>query len=379
MPDPKVVFSEQALAEVRSLIGKPLRLGQQFNELASADAICHFAYGYGDTNPLWNDVAYARKTRWGAVIAPPTFLSSCIGSMSPSVGFPGAHALWAEDEWTWRRPVREGDRIYTELYFQDCQRIHQQFADPMYAQVAKFVFQNQNKDLVAEEFRRTFRFVRHMETKQEGEGQAERDRYGSLAPWKYTDEEIERIYAEYDKEVVRGAAPRYFEDVQVGEAMPHVVKGPLTLTDIIAWKIGSGFPPFVRAHKMRVEYERRHPTTAVKNEYGIPDIPERVHWETELSRVNGIPVPFDYGHQRVSWLAQVATNWMGDDGFLRGLKVRLRRPNVLTDTCWCRGKVVSKKVDGKDGLVQCDLWAENQRKWITATAQATIVLPRRSA
>ena len=37
----------------------------------TADFIRQFAYCIGDTNPLWSDPSYARKTRWGSVIAPP--------------------------------------------------------------------------------------------------------------------------------------------------------------------------------------------------------------------------------------------------------------------------------------------------------------------
>ncbi len=36
-------------------------------------------------------------------------------------------------------------------------------------------------------------------------------------------------------ETRRGAAPLYWEDVDVGDAVPPVVKGPLTITDIVAW------------------------------------------------------------------------------------------------------------------------------------------------
>src|SRR5262249_16241108 len=33
-----------------------------------------FAEAIGDSNPLYTDFEYARSTRWGGVIAPPTFL-----------------------------------------------------------------------------------------------------------------------------------------------------------------------------------------------------------------------------------------------------------------------------------------------------------------
>jgi acyl dehydratase len=38
--------------------------------------IRHFADGLGDTNPLWTDEEYAKRTKWGGIIAPPCFLYS---------------------------------------------------------------------------------------------------------------------------------------------------------------------------------------------------------------------------------------------------------------------------------------------------------------
>ena len=371
--DVKAIFSEAEFQRLKALAGKPLRQGEQFNELASTDVIRHFAHGYGDTNPLFTDREYARRTRWGGIIAPPTFLFSCAGHITATIGFPGAHALWAEDRWTWNLPVHEGDVIKSEVFSLDCRRIYQKFADPMYAQEGKRVFKNQRGEVVAEEARTTFRFVRQTSDKKV----EERNRYKGIEAWTYTEEDIAKIYAEYDQEVLRGSTSRYFEDVAVGEVIPQIVKGPLTVTDFVAWKIGLGFAPFTRAHKIRADFERRHPTTAIKNKYGIPDAPERVHWEEDLARENGIPLPFDFGHQRITWLAQVATNWMGDDGFLRNLKVRIRKPNMVTDTSWCRGKVVAKELEGDKGVVRCEVWSENQRGWVTATGEAVVVLPRR--
>ena len=98
--------------------------------------------------------------------------------------------------------------------------------------------------------------------------------------WRRSD----RIFDDYDKEEIRGAEPRYWEDVKEGQELPHVVKGPLRVTDNIAWKIGWGFMPFVYAHKVAVDLYKKHPHAFILNESGIPDVPERVHWDTEFAR-----------------------------------------------------------------------------------------------
>lgn len=367
---PREVFSEEALAELRSRIGVRLPRQQAWNEVATKDAIRHFAHGYGDTNPLWCSEEYAQRTRYGGIIAPPTFLYSCLSSGSSragAMGLPGAHGLWAGEEWEWFRPARVGDRITDETKLVDLRPVHGQFADPMYEQIGETTFRNQRDELLAIERQIVWRFERLADEK--------RDRYAGITKHRYTPEEIAAIQADCDKEQIRGANPRYWEEVQVGEEIPHVVKGPLTVTDIMAFKMGMGASPFVRAHGIRMAYERRHPTTAVLNSYGIPDVPERVHWEDELAQTVGIPAAYDYGYQRVTWMAQVITNWMGDDGFLRKLAVQIRRPNLVNDTLWCRGRVVNKQIKDGEHQVECELWGDNQRREISTTGHATVALP----
>ncbi|MET0656980.1 MAG: MaoC family dehydratase N-terminal domain-containing protein, partial [Steroidobacteraceae bacterium] len=39
----------------------------------SMDGCRHFAFGYGDDNPLFCSPEYGKGTRWGTLIAPPMF------------------------------------------------------------------------------------------------------------------------------------------------------------------------------------------------------------------------------------------------------------------------------------------------------------------
>lgn len=202
-----------------------------------------------------------------------------------------------------------------------------------------------------------------------------RGKYNTLNPASYTPEEIEGIFADYEQEELRGAEPRYWEDVQEGQMLPHVVKGPLRVTDNIAWKIGWGFLPFVYAHKVAVDFYKQHPRAFSVNESGIPDVPERVHWETEFARRVGVPEAYDYGPQRVSWLCQVVTNWMGDDGFIREFWGEVRRHNLNGDTTWLKGMVSGKRREESRDLVDLELWGNDQRGERTIRGGATVVLP----
>ena len=42
------------------------------------DVIRRWAYAIGDGNPLWLDDDYAKKTRWGAILSPPTFPETAV-------------------------------------------------------------------------------------------------------------------------------------------------------------------------------------------------------------------------------------------------------------------------------------------------------------
>ena len=75
-------------------------------------AIIRFAQAIGDPNPLFTDEAAARKSRYGGLIAPPTFLRSVIAG-PPTVEFeqPYSAGLDGGSEWEYFEPVRPGDRI----------------------------------------------------------------------------------------------------------------------------------------------------------------------------------------------------------------------------------------------------------------------------
>ena len=75
-------------------------------------AIIKFAQAIGDDNPVFNDEEAARESRYGGLIAPPTFLRS-MASSRPELpfDFPFHRRLDGGSEWEYFIPVRPGDRI----------------------------------------------------------------------------------------------------------------------------------------------------------------------------------------------------------------------------------------------------------------------------
>ena len=353
-------ISDEALGALRALVGKEIRRPEPYVEVATRDAIRHWAHGIGDRNPLW------AATR----LAPPTILFAMDRIVSGYVtGLPGIHAMYAGTDFRWRRAVREGDRVLGRSVLLDLEEKASTFARRAIRQTYRTTFVDDAGAIVCEADSWCFRTER--------DTARELQKYRALEPHRYAPEEIERIRRAYAGEAIRGAAPRYWEDVTVGEPLPEVVKGPLTVTSVIAFVQGWG-SLYVRAHGLAFDLFERHPALGIPNEFGVPEPPERVHWDADLARAVGVPAPYDYGPERVAWLGHLVTNWMGDAGTLARLNVQVRRHNLIGDTTWCRGRVAAKTVLEARGEVTLDLVAVNQRDETIAQGQAVVVLPRRS-
>ena len=75
-------------------------------------AIIKFAEAIGDTNPIFNDEVAARKSRYGGMVAPPTFLRSINpGPLKVDFRNPYSANLDGGSEWEYFEPIRPGDRI----------------------------------------------------------------------------------------------------------------------------------------------------------------------------------------------------------------------------------------------------------------------------
>ena len=75
-------------------------------------AIIKFAQAIHDDNPVYNDEQAARESRYGGLIAPPTFLRS-VGVDRPEYPFdmPFTRLLDGGSDWEYFHPIRAGDRI----------------------------------------------------------------------------------------------------------------------------------------------------------------------------------------------------------------------------------------------------------------------------
>ncbi|MFH1651711.1 MAG: MaoC family dehydratase N-terminal domain-containing protein [Chloroflexota bacterium] len=365
-------ITEEGIKKLRDLTGTRLRIRNIFNQLASREAIRNYVNGIGDPNPLFRDEEYARSTAYGNIVAPPNWYYSIFPTWV-QVGLPGVHGFHSGSDWKFYKPVFVMDHIRPECAICDVKEKESKFAKKTVIVYFRSQFFNQKDELLAEAVSWSIRAERGAAR---GEG-----KYASIEmphPWK--EDELQKVEDEVLAEEVRGGTPRYWEDVTVGDELKPVVKGPLGLTDMIAYCIGAA-PVQLLAHHVALELYRRHPAWAFRDHTSFALEPAYgVHFNKAAANAAGLPYPYDVGTQRQGWLIHLLTNWMGDAGWLKTNYAEYRRFVYFSDVVRLTGKVTAKRVD-EDGehCVDVETHAVNQRDEDTMPGRATIVLPSRES
>lgn len=364
-------ITQEMIEEMRSKIGLKLRIEHSVNnEEATRLAIKRFAAAIGDPNPLWSDTEYAGKTRYGRIVAPPSWIICVFAGVQ--FGWRGLAAFHNASSMDFYKPVLLNDRITPECVFIGFEGPKPSaFAEKMIVDSYENRYYDQRDELVAK--------VRWSVIRTERDTARKRGKYHSIQlPHPWTEGELRKTEEEVMSEEIRGALPRYWEDVAVGDELKPVVKGPLGLTDEIAY-IAAGAAPIPRlaAHGVGLREYRKHPAWAFRdpNTYALEPV-YAVHYNREAARAMGLPSPYDVGFQRQCWQVHLLTNWMGDDAWLKKSGAEYRKFVYLSDVVWVKGKVSRKYIDS-DGEPCVDIrtMAVNQRGEEVMPGHATIVLP----
>jgi acyl dehydratase len=379
-------ITDEAVERLRARIGVPEPHPQPPHyTVLTTDVFRHVAEAYGDDNPLWCDPAYGAKTSWGGPIAPPALVGgdTLVGEDEVTEVAPqqrelmkgdplrGVHAFYSASAREWWAPLRPGDRVRRRNALVGVLDKPSEFAERAVHEWTGQVFRVEDGPLVSAQYRLMIRTER---TKAR-----ERKKYDDVELAPYTDEQIAEIEAQYASERPRGAEPRWWEDVTEGDTVGPLVKGPLTVTDIVCWHVGMGMGLYgVSPLRLGAANRRRIPRFFHRDPQNVPDVMQRVHWDPEFARRSGNPTTFDYGRMRETWLIHLCTDWMGDDAWLWRLDCEFRRFNYVGDTQWLRGTVTRKyEAEGGRPAVDVELVAENQRGEVTTPGHATILLPSR--
>ena len=367
-------ITDEGVAQLKTRIGSYYKGEYIFtpNHMMTKDGIAHWCDGIGDyRNKLYRDPGYAAKTKYGTIIAPPCSLNGVLNVSGMRVGgLPGVHSFHSGWDWLWLKPVYLNDTITGTYRPVDIVEKKSEFALRTVIIYAEGVYRNQKDEIVARCIGWSIRAERGTARDQ--------GKYKEIKQYWITPEMQAQIEDMMEKEEIRGANPRYWEDVNVGDTTQPLVKGPLGVGEMMAWahSIGGGG----EVHAFKVRSLRKHPAWGWKNpETGASETIDQVHEQEEAAKGIAIPAAYDVGAQRNSWVSQGITNWMGDDGFLKNLYCEYRRFNVYGDIQFIKAKVTRKYEKDGEHLVDMDAWAENQRGEVTAPGKATVALPSKTA
>ena len=352
-------------AEYRSGIGTTLP--HHPTKEANLDNIRRFGDGVGDYNPLWRDQAHAAASRFGMVTAPPPFLYSVtLGVVAGETGAIDRRRVstqylpvnYAGAEIDFIRPIWLGDRVTSQEQVGETLRKRSGRIGPINFNTGHVTFTNQRQEVVAT--------IKTLMARYENTGhtldydRAAKGEGGS--PVEPVSEPADPLVWERER---RGAETRYFEDVAEGDAIPSLPKGTYSVTELFLFThgvLGTG-----RSTRVALAAE------------GSADLGGGGRFDAEhAQKRRNMPGQFDYGPQRVCWLSQIVTDWMGDDGTLKQLKASIRHPNVVGDTNTVHGEVTAKRVVNGEHLVELQVRNVNQSGLPTALGTALVALPSRA-
>jgi acyl dehydratase len=355
--------------------------------LPNEDSFRHVAEAYGDDNPLWCDPAYGRATRWGSAIAPPhlvggdtligedevTKLDEDTTALLKGDPLRGVHAFYSGSFREWWYPLLPNTRVTRRNALVGVLDKKSEFAGRAVHEWSAEVFAAAGGPLLSGQYRLMIRTEREKATERKKNDETE------IRP--YSDQELAAIDQIYEAEASRrrGPEPRWWEDVAEGDELGPIVKGPLRVTDMVVWHTGMGMGIYgVKALRLGYYQRKRVPRFFKRDDLNIPDVQQRVHWDTEWARRAGNPSTYDYGRMRETWLIHLCTDWMGDDGWLWKLDCQFRKFNYVGDTHWMSGRVTRRYLaEGERPAVDVDVWGTNQRGETTVPGHATILLPSR--
>ena len=362
-------ITDEAIAAAKKMIGMRLRPEGPYLQDVTLDTIRNFCNGIGELNPLYRDAEYGRNSRYASVLAPPMFPMAYGWIGRTRWGLPGVHGFYAGNDWEIFRNLRPGDRVGAEERVVGVDVRDSEFSGRLVIQFVEAHFVNQRDELVAR--------VLGWCTRHERKAARDKGKYKDITKHEYTDEAhdaIDKAVLDEDARIC-GRNIRYWEDVQVGDELPPIVRGPLSMMDTMGFLVGCGRG---HTHGVQLKAAVRHPSHFFRNPEagGGVEYTGIGHHRESVAKDVGVPGIYDYGPQRSSWVASVVTNWMGDAGFLKRVKTELRRFNTMGDSTWCKGKVVKKYIENGYPLVDLEVWAENQRGEKTVTnGAATVILP----
>ena len=359
---------------------------------AEMEIIRHQAFAADFKNLLYRDEAYAKKSKWGGIIAHPFFCKvvahSCpfhFYAMPPSVA--RCERATLSEGLRLFEPIRPGDTFRVWIAPATIEDVTDEPGEQPCRKIRTYEYvnyYNQNDKLVATVYRDNTNsytdpnadFSKILKCGYEWSAAMGGDEHlGEVRKSKefvYTPEQIAAIDKVYANETRRGNVARYWEGVEPGETLPVVVHGPITVWDsFTAIAAFGGVPMPMMEIRTRTPFE-----VLVDPNTNIPHKSIEGHFAG--SALDGTKW---YSHTVIEnfiyyFCGRLASNWMGDDGYITHLLWSKMNNTHLGDTVFGRGRVLRKYIDGLGRcVVDIDTGMQSNRGFFTNSCPVTVELP----
>ena len=279
--------------------------------------ITSFARAIGDDNPLWNDEISARTSKYGGLIAPPTFTRLIVNSLR----LPGTvqYALPGTVQ------VRRWNAVAILRAHQTWRPDHP----------------------VSEDHRR----LRAAGVRQ--------GRYSSSSQTAGSSTSSTKTAV-----TMTGVTIRY-EPGRHGKASRPSNPGNGRPTGNLAPSAPSAIEPLDRAsvtERTSIGPFIKYTSTQdlVKYAGASRDFSE-IHYDKDFALGAGLPGVIIHGALKSAYLGRLMTDWVGDPGALKSLQCQHRGMDFPSESVVCKGRVVRKYEEGGELLADCEIWIENGR------------------
>jgi hypothetical protein len=384
-------------SDIDRYLGKPMQPGRMRDPVAPNE-IRRWAQGMHYPNRLHYDDDFAVESRFGRLIAPQSFpvaTDDGHGAAPACVGrIPDSHLIFGGDEWWFHGPrIFAGDKIVNERVPFDYAVKETKFAGPTCFQRGDNVYYNQKGDKIATQRSTSIRYL--AEAAREIGALTQNAAAGDDPEW--TDAqiaELEEKKLDYVKTLqALGLSKRFWDDVNVGEALPVRFFGPHSIASFTTeWRAYNfttwgamhrrtdlnleelGFTKDMAGHENDPVMERENPELTDGAYYG----PSRGHLFPRWARYIGMPRASGYGASMGAWIIDYFAGWAGEWGRVLHSNCAYRGPAFAGDITIMNATIIDKRVDEQGRpIVQVDCKMTNQTGTVMSTAKAEIELAKK--
>jgi N-terminal half of MaoC dehydratase len=383
------------ISDVAWRVGHPVGGGQLW-EACSATDIRRWVHAMDYPNPIhWNE-EFARKSRFGGIVAPQSFTvamdyghgcsPACVGRI------PGSHLIFGGEEWWfYGTGIRPGDRLFQERRFDGYKVADTKFAGPTMFSRGDTIHRNQHGALVAKE-RSTA--IRYLAVEAEKRGLYRQEQSGVR---RWTAEELEGIATLRHDWLMSnrpGNSP-HFEAVRVGDKLPRRVIGPHTIATLTCeyrafmfdswgswyWMVPEGVEDpwttqdagFISGFGFDEEGAKIDP----RKRDGLFTGPSRGHIDRQRAEEIGMFRAYGYGATMGAWFHDYVAYWAGHHGYIWHSRSQFRGPAFEGDVTFVDGEVIARNEKSPYGMpvVEVKVQLSNQDGGILVDATAEVELP----